>query len=124
MRKIIHVEALMEKVRNSEPGTKAKAIAWVDYMRQAEKGLPRQKGVDRRVFPDMMRRHLKWPLSMAVMVNTPQGYLRGTISSHLREYPHSCWVDFSPVLVNYDGCGERYAAIVPFRSMKPVKEPK
>lgn len=109
-------EALLQTVREAKAGSKEKARAWVEYMRAAK-----TPSEPRRTFADMMRKHLKWPLSMPVMVMTPSGYLRGTVSGHIRDYPHRCWIKFDQ-LVNYDGYGERYSAIVPFRSIRPVKE--
>jgi hypothetical protein len=108
-------EQLLAEVRECEEGTYAKGRAWVTYMREAKFG-----SNPRRVFADMMRRHLKWPLSMRVAVKTPQGYLQGKIVKHLREDKNKCIVDFSPVLVNYDGYGLRFIAYVPFRSIKKI----
>lgn len=109
-------EALLQAVRDAKEGAKEHARAWVAYMRAAKFG-----NQPRREFADMMRKHLKWPLSMPVMVLTPNGYLRGHVGRHVRGEPHRCDVHFDEA-VNYDGHGARHAAIVPFRSMKPVKE--
>lgn len=68
----------------------------------------------------MMRRHAKWPLSMEVAVKTPQGYFIGKVNGHLRDRKHSCYVDFTPHLVDFDGYGLRHSAIIPFRNMKKV----
>lgn len=112
---------MMQPVRDAEPGTYAKGRAWVAYMRHAKKHFYVPSDEEpRRVFADMMRRHLKWPLSMRVAVKTPQGYFEGTISGHLREYPNRCFVDFSPNLVDFDGYGLRTCARVPFRMIKKV----
>lgn len=109
-------EALMQKVRDTEKGTYASGQAWVNYMRHA-----RNHGTqDRRVFAAMMRKHLKWPLSMQVAVKTPQGYFFGKISGHISHRPHSCYVDFSPNLVSFDGYSPRLSAIVPFRNIKKI----
>lgn len=110
-------EALMNQVRESEKGTYAAGRAWVDYMRYAK--VPGTE--DRREFADMMRRHLKWPLSMRVAVKTPQGYMIGKISGHLREHPHKCSVDFSPNMVDFDGYGLRFCATLPFRNLKKIE---
>lgn len=116
-----HSEKHMAAIRAAIPGTKEKAKLWVAYMRNARSMGVGSKGA-RREFADMMRRHLKWPLCMEVMVKVPDGrYLKGAVNGHIGEYPHSCWISFEPVLVDYDGYGARYAAIVPFRSMKPVR---
>lgn len=111
-----HSEDLMQAVRDAEKGTYAAGAAWVAYMKHAR--VPGTE--DRRCFADMMRRHIKWPLSMRVAVKTPQGYMEGTISGHLREAPGQCFVDFSPNLVDFDGYGLRHSARVPFRNIKKV----
>lgn len=107
---------LMQAVRDIPKGTYAAGAAWVAYMRHAK--TPNE---GRRIFADMMRRHLKWPLSMEVAVKTPQGYLHGKVSGHLRDYPNKCFVDFTPNLVDFDGDGHlRLSARVPFRNIKKV----
>lgn len=110
-------EKLMQVVRDEPKGTYASGKAWVSYMRHAK--VP---GSDnRRIFADMMRRHLKWPLSMIVSAKTPQGYFTGKISGHLRDYPNKCSVDFTPNLVDFDGDGHmRSSAPIPFRNLKKV----
>lgn len=110
-----HSEKLMQASREAERGTYEKGRAWVAYMRHAK-----MSHEPRREFADMMRRHLKWPLSMRVAVKTPQGYLQGTIGGHLKEHSGRCVVDFTPNLVDFDGYGLRYSAVVPFRNIKKV----
>lgn len=110
-------EELLEAVRVAPNGTRRHAEAWVAYMRHAK-----MKSEPRRLFADMMRRHLRWPLGTEVWVKTPDAYLRGSINKHWREYPHRCTVQFE-VAVNYDGHGERFAHLIPFRSIKPVRKP-
>jgi hypothetical protein len=112
-----HSEELMSKVREAEDGTQEKARAWVAYMRHAK--VPGTE--PRRLFADMMRRHLRWPLSVRVAVKTPQGYLEGKICKHDRDYQHKCMIDFSPNLVSFDAYPPRHVAIVPFRNIKKLK---
>lgn len=54
------------------------------------------------------------------LMQAVRGYLEGTISGHLREYPAQCSVDFSPRLVDLDGYGFRFSARVPFRNIKKI----
>jgi hypothetical protein len=68
----------------------------------------------------MGRKHCKWPLGLFVRVKTNIGVKVGKINKHDRAYGDSAAVDFSPTLVNMDGCGDRYTAFVPFRNMKPL----
>lgn len=111
-----HDEKLMQAVRDGEDGTYEKARAWVAYMRHAKHSSGPQ-----RVFNSMMRRHLKWPLSMRVAVKTPQGYLEGRIIKHLRENENKCLVTFEPHLVDYDHTGHMtHSAFVPFRNIKKI----
>jgi hypothetical protein len=79
----------------------------------------------------MRAKHRKWPLTTPVMVKTPQGYLLGKVMKHIspregshagrNRYKYRCYVDFRPALVDMDGYGLRFSAIVPFRSIRKVK---
>ncbi|WP_157657761.1 hypothetical protein [Burkholderia ubonensis] len=80
-------------------------------------------GLGRKDQADFKRKHRKWPLGTAVMVQTPAGYLRGRIFKHWRinENPHGATVEFPEVVDMGDANGTRYCHVIPFRNMRPVK---
>ena len=79
-------------------------------------------GLGRKDQADFKRKHRKWPLGTAVMVQTPAGYLRGRIFKHWRinENHHGATVEFPEVVDMGDANGTRYCHVIPFRSMRPV----
>lgn len=79
-------------------------------------------GLGRKDQADFKRKHRKWPLGTAVMVQTPAGYLRGRIFKHwrLNENPHGATVEFPEVVNMGDANGTRYCHVIPFRNMRPV----
>lgn len=115
-----HAEKLMQAVRDAEPGTYAKARAWVAYMKAAYTNSGGQE--ERKVHADMMRRHLKWPLGMRVAFLSPIGYVQGKIVGHLRQNPGKCIVAFdNDQQIDVDGIGcPRSSGNIPFRNLKKI----
>jgi hypothetical protein len=68
----------------------------------------------------MDNKHCKWPLSTVVFVNTPDGYIKGRVSRHVKGYPYACDICFDVVVDMGDANGRRYSHIIPFRNIKPV----
>ena len=78
---------------------------------------------NRRVAADLKRKHRKWPLGTAVMVKTPQGYLKGVVFKHWRkgERGDVAAISFEGLFVNMGNAnGERLCHDIPFRNLRPV----
>lgn len=69
---------------------------------------------------NMDHKHCKWPLGTEVMTLTPDGYLKGSVSRHVKGYPHACDIDFEQTVDMGDANGRRFGHIIPFRSLKRV----
>jgi len=65
-------------------------------------------------------RHCKWPLGTEVFVLTPQGYKRGKIHRHPRDYRHGADVSFNECVDFGNLNGNRFCHPIPFRSMRRV----